>query len=232
MSNNSLLLQALRGRHFVQPLSVATRIGVRNRYKYDYACDDEYFEREMTILEGRHLPLPLPVDWRHKQVPINEIMPAHINDVRFNFLPQRLDRRMFLHDNYMNMYDFTHDAAHTLGFPDEDLDYEMPDPQSAMHFKKKRSGAFSMLGALVAVGVLFGYPIFGLKMPQKDNPFYWRKKYATPTSIEQFQALSFIEYGGKTEKSPDTNVILGPNGFDHAGNGLRFDLDNYNDLIC
>ncbi len=87
MSNNSLLLSALRGRNFVQPLSVATRIGVRNRYKYDYACEDEYFEREMTILEARHLPVPLPVDWRHKQYPISEIMPAHFNDVRFNFLP-------------------------------------------------------------------------------------------------------------------------------------------------
>jgi hypothetical protein len=189
MSNKSLLIQALRSRGaFNQPLVViaASRIGVRNRYKYDYACEDEYFEREMTILEARHLPLPLPVDWRHKQLPMNEFMPAHINDVRFNFLPQNIDRRMFLHDNYMNMYDFQHDAAHTLGYYDEDLDYEMPDPQSAMHFKKKRSGAFSMLGALVAVGVLFGYPILGLKMPQKDNPFYWRKKYATPTSIEQF----------------------------------------------
>jgi hypothetical protein len=105
MSKTSSLLQnALRGRSFSQPLAVvsASRIGVRNRYKYDYACDDEYFEREMTILEARHLPLPLPSDWSHKQFPINEFMPAHINDVRFNFLPQNLDRRMFLHDNYMH----------------------------------------------------------------------------------------------------------------------------------
>lgn len=89
-----------------------------------------------------------------------------------------------------------------------------------------------MLGAVAAVGLLFGYPIFGLKMPQKDNPFYWRKKYATPTSIEQMQALAFIEYGGKTEQAPGTNIVLGPNGFDHAGHGIRFDLDNYNDLVC
>ena len=65
----------------------------------------------------------------------------------------------------MNQYDFYHDAAHTLGYVDEDLDYELPDPVVAMHFKKKRSPAFSMLGALVAVGLLFGYPIFGLKFP-------------------------------------------------------------------
>jgi hypothetical protein len=86
----------------------------------------------------------------------------------------------------MNQYDFPHDAAHTLGYVDEDLDYELPDPASAMHFKKKRSPAFSFLGAFVAVGLLFGYPIFGLKMPQKDNPFFYRKKYGSATTIEQF----------------------------------------------
>ena len=84
----------------------------------------------------------------------------------------------------MNIYDFPHDAVHTTGYVDEDLDYELPDPLSAMHYKKKRSPAFAFLGAVVAVGLLFGYPIFGLKMPQKDNPFYYRKKYATPSTLE------------------------------------------------
>ena len=139
---------------------------------------------------------------------------------------------MFLHDNYMNHYDFRHDAAHTLGYADEDLDYELPDPQVAMHFKKKRSGVISMLGAVIALAVLCGYPIFGLKMPQKDNPFYYRKKYATPSTIEQFQGLALIEYGAGMEKYPENNFVLGPGGFDHIGNGLRFDLDNYKDLVC
>ena len=139
---------------------------------------------------------------------------------------------MFLHDNYMNMYDFQHDAAHTLGYIDEDLDYELPDPLTGMHYKKKRSGVVAFMGAFISLGVLIGYPIFGLKMPQKDNPFFWRKKYGTASTVEQFQALALIEYGGKTERMPETNVILGPNGFDHVGNGLRIDLDNYADLIC
>lgn len=29
----------------------------------DYACEDEYFERDMTLLEARKLPLPLPEDF-------------------------------------------------------------------------------------------------------------------------------------------------------------------------
>ena len=143
-----------------------------------------------------------------------------------------MDRRMFLHDNYMSHYDFRHDAAHTLGYPDEDLDYENGDPQTIMHFNKNRSGAWGILGAFVAIGVLVGYPIFGLKMPQKDNPFFWRKKYGSPTTLEQMQALALIEYGAKTEKLPESNILLGPQGFDHVGNGLRIDLDNYADLVC
>jgi len=43
------------------------------------------------------------------------------------------------------------------------------------------------MGAFILVGALIGYPIFGLKIPQKDNPFYYRKKYATSTSIGQMQ---------------------------------------------
>jgi len=76
-----------------------------------------------------------------------------------------MDRRMFLHDNYMNAYDFPHDVAHTTGYIDEDLDYELPDPMTAMHFKKKRSGVISSLGIIISLGVLIGYPIIGLRMP-------------------------------------------------------------------
>lgn len=132
----------------------------------------------------------------------------------------------------MNQYDFPHDVAHTIGYVDEDLDYELPDPMTAMHFKKKRSGVVAMSGAIIALAVLIGYPIFGLKMPQKDNPFYFRKKYGSVTTIEQFQGLALIEYGDRVEKFPDTNVILGPRGFTQTGHGLRMDLDNYKDLIC
>lgn len=101
-----------------------------------------------------------------------------------------------------------------------------------MHFKKKRSPVMGSLGAFVALGVLILYPICGLKMPQKDNPFYYRKKYGSPSSMEQFQGLALIEYGGAVEKGPDTNVFLGPMGFTQVGNGLRLDLDNYSDLVC
>ena len=132
----------------------------------------------------------------------------------------------------MNLYDFHHDAAHTIGYIDEDLDWDMSDPASAQHYKKKRSGPIAMLGAVIAVGVLFLYPTVGLKMPQRDNPFYFRKKYGTATTVEQFQQLALIEYGGGVEKFPESNVMLGPGGFRMIGNGLRIDLDNYNDLIC
>jgi len=31
----------------------ATRIGMTNKYAYDYACEDEFFEREMTMLDAK-----------------------------------------------------------------------------------------------------------------------------------------------------------------------------------
>jgi hypothetical protein len=52
-----------------------------------------------------------------------------------------------------------------------------------MHWKKKRSAPMAILGGMVAVSVLLFYPTCGLKMPQKDNPFYWRKRYGTPGTI-------------------------------------------------
>ena len=41
-----------------------------------------------------------------------------------------------------------------------------------------------------------------------------------------------LEYGAWVPKGPDTNVMISKNGFTQVGNGIRYDLDNYNDLIC
>mmetsp|Transcript_52029 Transcript_52029/g.71420 ORF Transcript_52029/g.71420 Transcript_52029/m.71420 type:complete len:236 (+) Transcript_52029:15-722(+) len=235
MSRNIVFARAFRlQKAITNPLvqQQAARIGVTNRYRWDYACEDEYFEREMTLLEARELPLPLPSDFKHADPPNHEIWPAHWNDVRFNFKPQNIDRRAYIHDNYMNFYNFKEDFMHTTGFVDEDLDYEVTDPADAMHFKKKRSQPITILGAFIAVGILFGYPICGLKIPQKDNPFYYRKKYASETFIRNFQGLAMHEYGSIADKQVDTNCMFTHKGFEQVGEGIRFELDNYNDLIC
>ena len=65
----------------------ASRLGMTNKYAYDYACEDEYFEREMTMLDAKTMHLPIPTSHHHKELPMDEIMPPHWNDVRFNFLP-------------------------------------------------------------------------------------------------------------------------------------------------
>jgi len=100
-----------------------------------------------------------------------------------------------------------------------------------MHFKKQKAGILHLLGAVIAVGLLFGYPIFGLKMPQKDNPFYYRVKYGSVTTLQQMQNLAMVEYGN-TGLNMQTNVMYGPDGFSQYGNGIRMDLDNYRDLVC
>ena len=219
----------------MQPFSLlaSSRIGVVNRYKYDYACEDEYFEREMTLLESKTLPLPIPKDFRHAGHPDNEVWPAHWNDVRFNFKPQRQDRRVFIHDNYMNAYDFQHDFTHTIGYVDEDLDFESPDPYPAMHFKLKRSQVTSAFGIIVILGVAIGYPLLGLKVPQKDNPFYYRKKYASVTTIHQMQKYAHMESGTDLPRGPgDSSCMINSKGFHQINGGLRYDLDNYADLVC
>lgn len=137
----------------------------------------------------------------------------------------------------MNQYDFTHDFMHTTGWVDEDLDYELPDPMSAMHYKKKRSQTMAPLGIVICFALLFGYPIFGLKMPQRDNPFFYRfRKYASGGTVDQFQRLAVIEYGDTAANSyimPGTrSVKLDDKGFRMVGKGLRIDLENNRDLIC
>ena len=75
MSNSFLAARLRSGTmfSFQRNLAATSRIGVRNRYQWDYSVEDDYFEREMTMLEARHLPLPLPEDFRHKTPPYHEI---------------------------------------------------------------------------------------------------------------------------------------------------------------
>jgi hypothetical protein len=65
----------------------SSRLGMTNKYAMDYACEDEFFEREMTFLDAKMMSLPLPTTFKHKQLPYNDIFPSHVNDVRFNFFP-------------------------------------------------------------------------------------------------------------------------------------------------
>ena len=206
-----------------------------NKYAYDYACEDEYFEREMTLLEAKETHLPLSDNFRHKSMPDDEIQPPHWNDVRFNYLPQNIDRRMFLHDTLPIFYNMEDDYMHGVGFQDEDMDYEMPDPYTAMHFKNKRSTVVMYMFGFVCAGLIVGYPTLGLKMPQKDNPIMYRKKFGTTSTVQQFQQLAMVEYGGALTgvKPPfDTNVMYSKKGFQMVGQGFRIDLESYKDLVC
>ena len=81
---------ALRSRSMIMGPSssmMATRLAMTNRYANDYACEDEFFEREMTLLDSKLTHLPLSENIRHKELPVDEIQPPHWNDVRFNFIP-------------------------------------------------------------------------------------------------------------------------------------------------
>ena len=64
MTNRRLALMALRSGPCgaVKSAQFATRIGMTNRYRMDYACEDEYFEREMTVLDAKLTKLPIQLD--------------------------------------------------------------------------------------------------------------------------------------------------------------------------
>lgn len=81
------------------------------------------------------------------------------------------------------MYNMHVDYHHNVGYEDEDMDYEMPDPYADMHQKYKRSGPIMMMVGFVVVGVVIGYPTIGMKLPQKDNPMQYRKRFGTIESI-------------------------------------------------
>lgn len=89
-----------------------------------------------------------------------------------------------------------------------------------------------IFGAVISCGIVVGYPALGLKMPQKDNPIFMRKKYGTTGTIQQFQQLAMMEYGGNVEKIPgDTPGYYNQKGFQMSGQGFRIDLDSYKDLV-
>ena len=123
MNCKRLATQAALGRFKLSRAATmrATRLGMSNKYAHDYACEDEYFEREMTLLEAKETHLPFSDNFRHKEMPLDETQPPHWNDVRFNYLPQNLDRRMYLHDTLPIFYNMEDDFMHGVGFQDEDI---------------------------------------------------------------------------------------------------------------
>ena len=183
----NMALKSHKASSIIAPRSTlfAARLGMTNKYAHDYACEDEFFEREMTLLDAKIQTLPLPLDFKHKEFPKDDLQPAHWNDVRFNFLPQNLDRRGFQHDNLCIFYNMHADYYHGVGYQDEDMDYELPDPYDGMHQKHKRSTVFMFFLGPLLVALTIGYPTLGLKMPQKDNPVQYRKKFGTTGTIQQ-----------------------------------------------
>ena len=155
-----------------------------------------------------------------------------MNDVRFNFKRENWGRRHFVHDTFMNSYDIDHDIEHSLGYRDEDLDYELPDPFEAMHFKKKRSPFFAHLLLVIWVSIFFGYAIIGLKIPQKDNPTFWRKKYTSPGAIHDNMEMAWFEYGMKHIPDQTRSLIPTPQGLKMVNDGLRYNVDTYQDFVC
>ena len=224
-----------RSRGISNPLSYRTaRITVKNRYKYDYSVEDGFFEKEMTFLEAKKMPLPMPETYMHKRIPLDVLYPVHWNDVRFNHHPGFFGRRCFIHDTYFPKYDIDHDVPHSLGHKDEDMDYEVPDPIGNMHFKRKRSQFVHIVLFLVWASAFFGYATCGLKVPQKDNPVYFRKKFATHNTMYQMQEAAAVDYATTNRRNTRgfQRLMITDKGLELTNQGLRFKFAGKNDLYC
>ena len=210
------------------------RITVINRYKYDYSVEDGFFEKEMTYLEAKKMPLPIPDSFRHKRPPLDVLYPVHWNDVRFNHHPGFFGRRCFIHDTYFPKYDIDNDIPHSLGHRDEDLDYELPDPIDNMHFKRKRSQFVHIALFVFWASAFFGYAICGLKLPQTNNPFYWRKKFATNTTMYQMQEAAAFSYSDayNYEVNGFQRMAVTDKGLELRNQGLRFYFHGPKDMYC
>ena len=212
-------------------LIYASRLGMTNKYAYDYACEDEFFEREMTMQEAKLMTLPLNDNMKHKQLDMMEVIPPYWEDPRYNFKPELMDRRCFIHDFLPVFYNMQEDYYHTVGYEDEDFEHELPDPYSNMHFKNKRSPVIMQVVGAVAVGIIVGFPTLGLKLPDVHNAHQFRKKYGDPEMIGLAQHNAAFEYGGSVEMQ-DQNLAYTPEGLKQIGNGIRMHLPGYHDMIC
>ena len=103
-----------------------------------------------------------------------------------------------------------------------------------MHFKRKRSPVFHALFFLMWACAFFGYAICGLKIPQHENPFYYRKKYVTGTTMRQMQEAATTEYGDhfNTSIAGMRRLAITNKGLEMQNQGLRFDFANNDELFC
>ena len=76
-----------------------------------------------------------------------------------------------------------------MGHVDENFDGEIPDPVGNMHFNRNRSPILGIVFAITTSVLYLGYWSIGLKYPQRENIFYYRKKFATSGAIaDEFTA--------------------------------------------
>ena len=47
-----------------------------------------------------------------------------------------------------------------------------------MHFNRNRSPFLGIVGGIIALSVYYGYFSLGMRYPQRENQFYFRKKFA------------------------------------------------------
>ncbi len=120
-----------------------------------------------------------------------------------------------------------------MGHPDEDFDGEIPDPVANMHFNRNRSPWLGVMFALATSVLYAGYWSIGLKYPQRDNVFYYRKKFANKGAIaDEFNMADYASNLSYGSADFSAKVVRGGNNYHVVGAGLRYRLPTQDDLYC
>jgi hypothetical protein len=116
------------------------------------------------------MPQPFPEKdfiYSHKGVPeVNS--PKHLNDVRYNFMPNSWPRRHFVQDFRIKVYNFSEldSSMHYLGWNDFSLDYQVADPMDSNHYINGRSPSFAILGIIfIAIYIISKYRFCNYSLP-------------------------------------------------------------------
>jgi hypothetical protein len=110
-------------------------------------------------MEMKKMPHPFPDNdfiFSHKGLPAMNF-PLHLNDVRYNFIPDQWPRRHFVHSFKFKQYNFNDfdEIMHGIQFAEFELDMQLADPISSNHYYKNRAPSF----VFFLVGLFFVYVV-------------------------------------------------------------------------
>lgn len=131
-------IQAMRPKRLRFQVTAFSRYGTPlNRWQFHYANEDGVYEQDLSWIEAKTMPQPLPKNYwlDHKNIP-DSYNPDHKNDVRYNFQPQYWPRRHMVHTYKLKVYNYNSldSIMHGNEWYDMQLDFQIEEPMDSNHY--------------------------------------------------------------------------------------------------